>query len=86
MDPVRNPLCPNAGAPPATLPGREDLVEAFKVALARAKAGRTAKGPIPYGSHGVGKTVLLNRCFDEARRLGFHQHARDGTSVDPICA
>lgn len=62
---------PNAGAPPATLPGRQDLVQAFKIALARTKAGRTAKSLIPYGLRGVGKTVLLNRCVDEARRLGY---------------
>lgn len=71
MDPIRNPYVPNAGAPPATLPGRQDLVESFKVALARIKAGRTAKGLIPYGLRGVGKTVLLNRCVDEARGLGY---------------
>lgn len=71
MDPIRNPYVPNAGAPPATLPGRQDLVEAFKVALARTKAGRTAKSLIPYGLRGVGKTVLLNRCVDEARGLGY---------------
>jgi hypothetical protein len=71
MDPVRNPYVPNAGATPPALPGREDLLETFSVALQRVRIGRNAKSLLPYGLRGVGKTVLLRRFLDEAQQLGY---------------
>lgn len=68
MDPEQNPYVPNAGAPPPALVGRERLLEAFRIALVRMKAGRTAKSLMPTGLRGVGKTVLLNRFVEMARR------------------
>jgi hypothetical protein len=71
MDPEQNPYVPNAGAPPLALVGRERLLEAFRIALVRMKAGRTAKSLMPTGLRGVGKTVLLNRFVEMARREGY---------------
>jgi hypothetical protein len=71
MDPVRNPYSPNAGAQPPALVGRDGLLDAFDVALQRAKAGRSQKSLIPTGLRGVGKTVLLNRFVEDARKHSF---------------
>ena len=68
MDPVRNPYSPGAGRPPAALVGREREVEAWRVALERAMAGRTAQSMVLYGLRGVGKTVLLTSFATAARR------------------
>ncbi len=68
---MRNPFVPNAGAMPPALPGRERLIDAFRIALARIKLGRTAKSLLPYGLRGVGKTVLLRRFLAEAQAADF---------------
>ena len=61
MDPVCNPYSPGAGRPPAALVGRDQQREAWRVALHRVQAGRTAQPVVLYGLRGVGKTVLLSR-------------------------
>lgn len=61
MDAIRNPYSPGAGRPPAALVGRDRQLEAWRVALERVQAGRTAQPVVLYGLRGVGKTVLLSR-------------------------
>ncbi len=60
MRATHNPYNPGAGVPPPDLAGRDPLIEAARVAIVRAKAGRAAKSAILLGLRGVGKTVLLN--------------------------
>jgi hypothetical protein len=71
MDPILNPYVPNAGAQPPALSGRGPLIDTFRTALGRAKAGKTTKSLVPYGLRGVGKTVLLNRFTGDAAILGY---------------
>jgi len=66
LDNLRNPYAPSAGAKPPTLAGRENPLHIFDVALDRALTGRSARGPLPYGLRGVGKTVLLNQFLAKA--------------------
>ena len=70
MDPIRNPFSPGAGTPPPELAGRDELLSAARVAIARARAGRPAKSKILVGLRGVGKTVLLERIRLDAEREG----------------
>src|ERR1700680_2014346 len=83
MDPVRNPYGPGAGMPPPALVGRQELLDAFSVTLARARAGRPVKSLLATGLRGVGKTVLLNR-FDliaqeSGVKVGFMEASDDGS-------
>jgi hypothetical protein len=50
------------------LAGRDDLVAAAELALDRIRLGRPAKSVLMVGLRGVGKTVLLGRIADHARR------------------
>ena len=59
MDPRDNPYTPNAGARPPLLAGRDHLLAAFDLLLARLSRGRTEQSMIVTGLRGVGKTVLL---------------------------
>ena len=70
MDPTRNPYAPGAGARPPELAGRDDIIEAARIAIVRARAGRHAKGQLLLGLRGVGKTVLLNRIEELAEEAG----------------
>ena len=70
MDPVRNPYSPGAGAPPPELAGREKLREQVLIALARLRAGRSAKSVLMVGLRGVGKTVLLDQLLKDAEADG----------------
>ncbi len=70
MDPIRNPYAPGAGTPPPELAGRDDLREAARVALERARIGRASKSIIMIGLRGVGKTVLLDRILTDAESGG----------------
>lgn len=56
---MRNPFSPGAGRPPVALVGRDRQQEAWRVAVERVQAGRTAQPFVLYGLRGVGKTVLL---------------------------
>lgn len=70
MDPINNPYTPGAGTRPSELAGRDEEIDAFKVLLARLRAGRTDQSQIVTGLRGVGKTVLLNTFEDFAEAEG----------------
>jgi hypothetical protein len=67
MDPATNPYSPGAGRPPAALVGRDPQLDAWRVALERVTAGRTAQSLVLYGLRGVGKTVLLAQLTKNTR-------------------
>jgi hypothetical protein len=71
MDPRTNPYAPGAGAPPPDMTGRDDIIEATSIALDRMRAGLVARSVMLVGLRGVGKTVLLNRLYNEAEAKGF---------------
>ena len=62
-----NPFTPGAGTQPAELAGREKIIEGIEVAFERILSGRMERGSVLYGLRGVGKTVLLQRLYGEAR-------------------
>ncbi len=72
MNPLQNPFAPGAGAPPPELAGRDEVIEAARIALHRIRAGRPEKSQMLLGLRGVGKTVLLNRIGDMAEDIGYH--------------
>jgi hypothetical protein len=72
MDPLRNPFSPGAGAPPPELAGRDEILEAARIALHRIRAGRSEKSQMLLGLRGVGKTVLLNKIGELAEEIGYH--------------
>ncbi len=72
MNPATNPFAPGAGTPPPELAGRDELLEAVRVTLARVRGGRAAKSVLMVGLRGVGKTVLLDRMRDDADAVGIH--------------
>jgi hypothetical protein len=89
MDPIRNPFAPGAGTPPPELAGRDELREALRVALERAKIGRPAKSAMLVGLRGVGKTVLLDRVRQDAEEAGIHTvriEAPEGRSLPALLA
>lgn len=71
MDPRTNPYAPGAGSPPPELAGRELIIEASSIALDRMCAGLSARSLLLIGLRGVGKTVLLNRLYNDAAATGF---------------
>jgi len=71
MDPLRNPFSPGAGAPPPELAGRDEILEAARIALHRIRAGRSEKSQMLLGLRGVGKTVLLNKIGEMAEEIGY---------------
>lgn len=71
MDPVRNPFTPGAGRPPAALVGRDEQLNAWRVALERIQAGRSARSTALYGLRGTGKTVLLRSFRQQAEARGW---------------
>jgi hypothetical protein len=70
MNPLQNPYSPGAGTPPPELAGRERLREQVRIALARLRAGRSAKSVLMVGLRGVGKTVLLDQLMRDAEADG----------------
>jgi hypothetical protein len=82
MDPTSNPFRPGAGTSPPALRGRDAILAAFDIALARALDGRPGKSVMPIGLRGVGKTVLLNRFLEIAQerrmRHGFIEAPETG--------
>ncbi len=89
MDPVANPFAPGAGAPPPELAGRDDLLEAARVAIERIRRGKQAKSMLMVGLRGVGKTVLLDRIREVAERTGVRAiriEAPEGRSLPAMLA
>ena len=87
MDPVRNPFAPGAGTQPPELAGRDDLLSAARISLARIKLGRPAKSMMLNGLRGVGKTVLLDRIRAEAEAEGMvtvRVEASEGRSLPAL--
>ena len=87
MDPVRNPFAPGAGTQPPELAGRDDLLSAARISLARIKLGRPAKSMMLIGLRGVGKTVLLDRIRAEAEAEGMvtvRVEASEGRSLPAL--
>lgn len=72
MDPIRNPYSPGAGAQPPELAGRQDILEAARIALGRSQLGRSSKSLLMVGLRGVGKTVLLERIRKHAEADGIY--------------
>lgn len=89
MDPIRNPFSPGAGTPPPELAGRDELRESLRIALERARIGRSAKSAMLVGLRGVGKTVLLDRVREDAEAAGIHTvriEAPEGRSLPALLA
>lgn len=89
MDPVTNPYAPGAGAQPPELAGRDELLEAVRIASERVRAGRQAKSVLMIGLRGVGKTVLLDRMRRNAETAGMETvrlEAPEGRSLPAILA
>ena len=72
MDPVRNPFAPGAGTPPPELAGRDEVLEAARIALERSRLGRPTKNMVLIGLRGVGKTVLLDTIREQAETMGLY--------------
>ena len=72
MDPIRNPYAPGAGTPPPELAGRDEIRETARIALERARVGRSSKSLLMVGLRGVGKTVLLDRIREDAEAGGIY--------------
>jgi hypothetical protein len=89
VNPVRNPFAPGAGTPPPELAGRDSLLEAARVAIARVRLGRPARSLVLVGLRGVGKTVLLDRMRADAEATGIETvrlEAPEGRSLPALLA
>ena len=71
MDPIMNPFSPGAGCPPPALVGRDNVLEQARVLLGRVLRKRSAKSMLLTGLRGVGKTVLLSKMEEMARKEGY---------------
>jgi hypothetical protein len=71
MDPLRNPFSPGAGAPPPEPAGRDEILDAARIALHRIRAGRAEKSQMILGLRDVGKTAPLNRIEEMAEEIGY---------------
>jgi len=89
MDPIQNPFAPGAGTRPPELAGRDEVLEAARIALARTRIGRPSKSTLMVGLRGVGKTVLLDRMREDAEAQGMHAlavEASENRSLPSILA
>ena len=89
MDPIRNPYAPGAGAAPPELAGRDELRQRVRIALQRAKLGKSTKSVMLVGLRGVGKTVLLDRLRTDAEESGMQtlwMEAPENRSLPAILA
>lgn len=89
MDPVRNPFAPGAGSRPPELAGRDELLEAARIAIERTRLGKPTKSLILVGLRGVGKTVLLDKIRERAEHNGAvtaRIEAPEGRSLPSILA
>ena len=89
MDPAHNPFAPGAGTSPPELAGRDEILQAVSLAIARIRLGRSAKSVLMIGLRGVGKTVMLNRMRDDAEAAGSQTvliEAPEGRSLPALLA
>ncbi len=89
MNPVTNPFAPGAGTPPPELAGRDELRETVRVAIERVRRGLPTKSVLMVGLRGVGKTVLLDRMWDDAEAAGIQTmriEAPEGRSLPALLA
>ena len=89
MDPVRNPFAPGAGTPPPELAGRDEVIEAARIALERSRLGRPTKNMVLIGLRGVGKTVLLDAIREQAETRGVYtldMEAAESRSLPSVLA
>ena len=70
MDPRTNPFAPGAGSQPPDLAGRDDILELASIAVDRTLHQLPANSMILVGLRGTGKTVLLNRIWQNALHTG----------------
>lgn len=82
MHSATNPYSPGAGRQPFELAGRTALMNDFDLLISRAAAGRTDRGIVLHGLHGVGKTVLLNDFRRRAEEAGFSVVSLEGRDAD----
>lgn len=71
MDPIYNPYAPGAGSEPPELAGRSAVQEKARIALERARIGRSSNSMVMIGLRGVGKTVLLDQIRKDSESRGF---------------
>ena len=89
MEAITNPYSPGAGSPPPELAGRDALRERVAIAIARIRAGRSAKSILMVGLRGVGKTVLLDQMRSDAEVAGAHvirMETPEGSSLPALLA
>jgi len=89
VDPIRNPYAPGAGSPPPELAGRDELLEAVRIAMERVRIGRASKSVMMVGLRGVGKTVLLDRMREIAESSGIEtlrEEAPENRSLPALLA
>lgn len=67
---VKNPFTPTFGVSPPLLVGRDDLIEEFSSALDDGP-GASGRATIYTGARGTGKTVMLNKVQDVAKKNGW---------------
>lgn len=83
-----NPYTPGAGAMPAYLAGRDDIINNASKALIALNKGYPQQSVIYFGLRGVGKTVLLNKIEESAEEFGIlYEHieiAEKGSFVRQI--
>lgn len=82
MHSASNPYSPGAGRTPFALAGRTALMNDFDLLISRAAAGRTDRGIVLHGLHGVGKTVLLNDFRRRAEEAGFLVVSLEGRDAE----
>ena len=66
--------------------GRDTLLASFDIALRRIQQAKSQKSMLPTGLRGVGKTVLLNRFVENARRLGYAVAQMEASSSESFLA
>ena len=86
MSPLENPFAPGAGTPPPELAGRDELLDAIRIAMERTRRRNSARSVLLLGLRGVGKTVLLDRVHDEAQGAGLATVMLEATDRSPLPA
>jgi len=66
------------------LVGRQKQLDTWDIAVKRISSGRTSRPPALYGLRGVGKTVLITRFSQMARRAGWMVAQIEATDGKPL--